>query len=749
MKAVREAIRALKAEADATNERRLVVVAGSKAASDAVTAAVCDSASVTPVVVSERDVVPTGRRLSPSRTDELLGTTEPCVVVDCHDACRPNTLGRAVGAVDGGGLFVLCTPPLDEWPSRRDGFDERLAVPPFGLDDVGGAFRSRLVDTIRSHRGIAIIDAETTGVVDDGLTHPAPRLAVQTPDVPVDGPFPPSVYEACLTPDQLDAVRTCESLADPGVAVVLEANRGRGKSSAAGLAAAGLAANGCDVLVTATGYRNAAAVFERAAERLNALDLLDGDHRDGECSPELRTGESRIRFARPLDALDETADVLVVDEAAALPVRVLESLLDVAWSACFATTVHGYEGAGRGFDVRFRDRLASRRAVEEVTLTEPIRYAAADPIEAWVFRALCLDARPAVDPLVTGAALEAVTYTTLDTDALLEDENLLREAFGLLVYAHYRTEPDDLARLLDAPNVAARALTVDGHVVSVALLAREGGLAESTRESMYTGSRIRGNMLPDVLTSQLRDPDAGSTIGVRVLRIATHHAARSRGFGSRLLYDIEHEFSSHGDDGGHPVDWLGVGYGATPELLSFWNDNGYTTVHLSTTRNATSGEHSALMLRGLTDAGRTLERRHADWFGRRVDGALAEPLSELAPDVVRAALEAADTSVRLHFDAFEWRVVVAAAYGPGTYDVAPTPFGRLALKALLDGAVDDAESERLLVAKVLQGRPWNRVADELGYVSRRECMRALGAAYRPLVETYAPEEAVEEAERFR
>jgi len=752
MDAVRETALALRSEAEATNERRLLVCAGSREAGYTAARAACEAADLDAIALSERDIV--GRRLAPARADELLGETHDCVVVDCHDACRPNALGRAVGAVDGGGLLVLVAPPLDRWPDERDGFDETLAVPPFGLDDVAGTFRRRLVRTLREHRGIAIVDVDAGTVEADGRTDPSPKFAEVPFSPPDDAAFPKSVYDACLTADQRDAVLACEALADPGNAVVLEADRGRGKSSAAGLAAAALAADGRDVLVAAPNYRNAAELFDRAAETLGELDALVSDERDTDAAHELRAeGGGRVRFCRPTDAEAETADVLVIDEAAALPVRVLQSLLSVAPSVCFATTVHGYEGAGRGFDVRFRDTLDDERAVDTVTLDDPIRYAAADPIEVWLFRALLLDARPAVEPLVAEATPDDATYERLDPTALVGNENRLRETFGLLVNAHYRTEPDDLARLLDAPNIALRALTVDGHVLAVALLAREGGLSESRRREMYEGARVRGNMLPDVLTSQLRDIEAARPVGLRVMRIATHHAVRSRGFGSRLLSAIEAEFDADGD---RPlsgrfdaVDYLGVGYGATPELLSFWDDNGYRTVHLSTTRNDTSGEYSALMVRPLSDAGTDLADRHAAWFRRRIPDVLADALDDADPDVVRGALAAASGPVRLDLTDTEWRVLASAAYGPGLYDVAPGPFRQVALRALVDGALDDPDAERLLVVKVLQATPWEETAERLGYVSRRECMRSLGVAYRPLVDRYGTAAAREEADRYR
>jgi tRNA(Met) cytidine acetyltransferase len=754
MDAARSTARALRREAAATDERRLLVLAGGREAGYRAARTVREAVDLAVVWLSDR--APDGDAIEIDRSDGILGTTHGCVVVDCHDACRPNAIGRAAGAVDGGGLLLLITPPMDDWPGRRDDFDETLAALPFDVDAVDGVFRRRLVDTLRAHRGVAIVDVDADRVLEDGLTDPAPTRPADPVGPPARHEFPGVVYEACLTADQQAAVLACERVREAGVAVVLEADRGRGKSSAAGLAAAALAADGRDVLVTAPDYRNAAEVFDRAADALAALDVLAADRRRDAADHRLvAAGPGRLRFRNPTNAADAAADVLVVDEAAALPVRVLESLLDVAPAGCFATTVHGYEGTGRGFDVRFRDRLEAARDVTDVTLEAPIRYAAGDPVEVWLFRGLLLDARPAVEPLVADATPEAATYERLDPADLVADEHRLREAFGLLVDAHYRTEPDDLARLLDAPNVAVRALSVEGHLVSVALLAHEGGLPAETREAMYEGERVRGNMLPDVFTSQLRDPDAAVPVGVRVMRIATHHAARSRGFGSTLLAAVEAEVDADGDRPARgplardPVDYLGVGYGATPGLLEFWADNGYRTVHLSTTRNDGSGEYSALMVRPLSPAGRDLAERHDEWFRQRVGAVLTDALDGADPDVVRAALAATGGTVSIDLTDAEWRMVASAAYGPGLYDVAPRPFRRLALKALLEGALADPEAERLLVRKVLQARPWPETAADLGYVSERQCMRALGEAYRPLVDRYGDETARTEADRYR
>ncbi|CAP13813.1 tRNA(Met) cytidine acetyltransferase TmcA [Halobacterium salinarum] len=734
--------RALLAEAERANERRMLVLAGDRAAGVRTADTLLDDL---PIPLSETTLVATQDALAcehvPTRNaDRLLGTTQRAVVIDLHEDCRPNALGRVVGAVDGGGLLVVLAPPLAEWPTRDGAFAAGLAVPPFDAADVTGRFRRRLADTMRAHPGIAIYDVDTDTLSDDGRTRPAPRLPDPDPDPQPTADVPAAAIDACVTPDQAAALASFAALRDPGHAVVADADRGRGKSSVAGLAAACLAAEGHDVLVTAPRRRNTTELFARAGALLADLGALasDGD------TVETAAG-GRIRFSKPPAAADLPGDpdAVFADEAAAIPVRLLESLLDCQRLA-FTTTVHGYEGAGRGFDVRFRDRLAdATQTVHETSLTDPIRYAGTDPIEPWAFRALLLGARPAVEPLVADATPDTAAYVALSGADLAADEHLLREAFGLLVSAHYRTEPNDLARLLDAPNLTMRALVADGHVASVALLAREGGLADDRRAAMYDGQRVKGNMIPDVLTSQLRDEAAATTVGYRVLRIATHPAVRSRGLGSRLLGELRAEFNGH-------ADWLGVGYGATPALLSFWAANGYSTVHLSTTRNDTSGEYSAIMLDALSDAGRALHDRHAGWFADRIGGVLSDALRDLDADVARGALRACATTPSLALSERDWRTVAGAAHGPGMYSVDPRPFRRLAVHHLVAGDADllSPDEQRLLVGALLQARPWDGLADDLGYHSASQAMRALGDALQALVAAHGTAAARAEVARF-
>ena len=621
----------------------------------------------------------------PRATGQLLGQEFDALVFDAWAGFDPDAFGAALGTIRAGGTLYLLTPPLDAWPDYADPERDRIAAWPFEATDVGGRFLRRFVRFLTE------------------FAQPADPLA----DDPPKGWVGPSVG---------GRTRGCARTEDQGVAVaalvkvgrgrrrrpvVLTSDRGRGKSAALGLATAELLAERPRrIVVTGPSRRAVEPVFRHAGDVGGAL-----------------------RFVPPgelLPALGD-ADVVWVDEAATLPVPLLERLLRGHPRIAFSTTEHGYEGTGRGFALRFREVLdrvtPDWRAVRMET---PIRFPENDPLERFGFRALLLDADPAPDE----AAGVECTVEKLERDELAADERLLSELFGLLVLAHYRTRPSDLRRLLDAPNLAVWALRHGAHVMGTALVATEGGFDAEMCTAIHEGRRRpRAHLLPETLTAHVGLRDAASLRCARVVRIAIHPAVRGRGLGTRLLNAVAADAEATG------LDYVGSSFGATGGLLRFWTRAELWPVRLGVTRGTTSGAHSAVVLRGLSDAGRTLEARARRRFARHFPHQLTDALRQLEPAVVVALLRAS-LIPEATLDEDDRADVTAFAQGHRVYDVCSAPVFDLVLGALANRDVAGAD---VLVAKVLQARSWAEVAEALTLPGHAGVARALREAVAPLV----------------
>ena len=452
-----------------------------------------------------------------SAASRFLGRELDLVVFDAHVGFDPDGFAAISGALKGGGLMLLLIPPLRGWPQAPDGERRRLAVYPHSEQDVGGRFLRRLARVLESDPAVAWFVENQCAAIS---ASPQPSGGQARPP---DGD--------CRTPDQSAAVEALIHVVTGHRRrpLVVTADRGRGKSAALGIAVARLFNAGrCGrVIVTAPRRDAVNVVFDHAARRLPRATV----HRN-----RLDCEGGRLEFVAP-DALlgsARSADLLLVDEAAALPAGLLVQLLERFPRVCFATTVHGYEGTGRGFSVRFAptlDRLAP--GWRRLQLEQPVRWAPGDPLEDLVFRALLLDAEPPSLPddrnAVSGLRIER-----LDRDRLAVDETLLRDVFGLLVAAHYRTTPLDLRHLLDGPNLDVWIARVGRDVVGTMLVAREGGFDAGLGRKIWAGERRpRGHLLPQALALASGLEEAPCRLALRVIRIAVHPRLLRRGIGRR------------------------------------------------------------------------------------------------------------------------------------------------------------------------------------------------------------------------
>lgn len=634
----------------------------------------------------------------PYAARQLLGRAFDACVIDLHGGLDADLLGQCHGFVWGGGALILRLNPTDTAPAdtpdagpgaRPGRLPDRLIVFPYGPGDVGRRFEGHFERALaRAERATSLgeVRREVTGTAEQA--------------------------EVVAALSRVLRDRT------PAVAVLM-ADRGRGKSSALGMAVREAVSHGVDRIAVAAGRPEAAAEVFRFAV---------GDPAPPAAGP--------VRFVVPLALAltDERFDAIVVDEAAQLPVPVLRQIVLRHPHAriAFATTTRGYEGTGRGFALRFVDWLrGAGRPLTELNLREPIRWAPGDPVERFAFDALLLDAGPAPAPPAVFA--DRLVAEALDRDALAADEAALREVFGLLVHAHYRTTPGDLHRLLDAPNLCVHALRHDGRVVAATLVALEGGLPAALCEDLFWGrATLRGHALADTLVAHLGHRDAGALTMVRSIRIAVHPDVRLRGLGSAL---VEHVHASY------RPDLFGTIFGVTPGLLRFRRALGYEVARLSASRGDRTGEPAVMMLRPVSPAAvallttlrgelardlpAQLEMLEA---GREVllDPALATSLRDGLPAPAPLPPHTRD------------ELAASYAFGQRSFESVAGAVGAFAEAHAAQLPALTAVEQQLIAGRALARRPWSQVQAAAGLPSRSATMRGLRRAIRTLVLRAAP-----------
>ncbi len=710
----------LAATARRDRQRRALALAGDPLWCREAAAGALEAAGLTgPLWIGECPP-PSAVPASVSRATAWLGRETDALVLDAHAGLDPDALGAASGTVRAGGLVLLLVPPLSLWPELVDPQLARICVHPWQPRQLKCRFVERLVALLRETPDLLLVEQDGTYPAAPGRVEPSPRAER------------PSADPDCRTEDQRRAVAALERVArgHRRRPLVITSDRGRGKSAAFGIAAARLLQVGLErILVTGPRLEAVEPVFRHAAALLPDSASTGGL---------LLWQGRRIEFRAP-DALiqdPQTADLVLVDEAAAIPVPLLDRLLERFARIAFASTVHGYEGSGRGFALRFRQTLdTSTPGWHALRLTQPIRWADGDPVERLVLKALLLDAEIAPAEALTEASVGRCPVKPIDRDHLVRDESLLAQVFGLLVSAHYRTRPFDLRQLLDGPSLSVFGMRHGNHLVGIALLAREGGLAPELAREIWAGRRrVRGHLIPQSLAAHCGLEKGAGLIGERVMRIAIHPAVQGRGLGSALLRAVTEAAKQRG------ADWLGASFGATARLVSFWRRAGAQPARAGVTREAASGTHSVLVLRGLSGEGRALCELATQRFHRGLPHQLSGPLRDLEPALVATLLVQGPASVSPQpLSTEEWREITAFAYAARGYDDSHPAAWRLAWLALRSPDPElDADQISLVVGAVLAKRSWPELARTLGLSGRHEVIDALRGAFRRLVDHRAP-----------
>ncbi|KAF4125197.1 N-acetyltransferase 10 [Geosmithia morbida] len=568
-------------------------------------------------------------------TDKVLGNTFGMCILQDFEAVTPNILARTVETVEGGGLVILLLKGMSSLKQLYGlSMDVHSRYRTEAHSDVVARFNERFLLSLGSCDSCLVIDDELNVLPISGgkdvKALPPPDLdqARSAGDVALDAVRDEhadrqpvgSLISLARTVDQARALLTfTDAIAEKTLrsTVALTAARGRGKSAAMGVAVAAAVAYGySNIFITSPTPENLKTLFEFVFKGFDALGYAD--HADysiiQSTNPDFnkaivrvnihRQHRQTIQYIRPQDAhVLGQAELLVIDEAAAIPLPLVRKLMG-PYLVFMASTINGYEGTGRSLSLKLikqlRDQsyaaaaaggggdgetvltdrstgkasrstgeLTTGRKLREISLDEPIRYAKGDSVERWLNKLLCLDATlPKARSRANGCPdPNRCELLNVNRDTLFSyhpvPEKFLQQMVALYVASHYKNTPDDLQLMSDAPahelfvlvpplDESSGTLPEPLCVIQVAL---EGRISrQSVLNSLSRGQRPNGDLIPWLVSQQFQDENFASLSGARVVRIATNPEYVSMGYGTRaldLLRDYyEGRFTSLSEDDG-------------------------------------------------------------------------------------------------------------------------------------------------------------------------------------------------------
>jgi tRNA(Met) cytidine acetyltransferase len=623
-----------------------------------------------------------------------LGHDFDAVVFDGLDTLLPDNIGQSVGTLCAGGVFILWFVADNDrlYPQRF----ERV------ISQFGSQFHCVKQD--------------------DALPHL--NLLDQASEVPIS-----------RTADQTEAIKLIVKVVTGHRRrpLVLSADRGRGKSAALGMAAAELLMTGREeIIVTAPNMMAVDSVFSHAASVLGCAKPANGlINHEG----------ATLRFIAP-DALltsDATADLLLVDEAAAIPSAMLARLLQRFSRLVFATTLHGYEGTGRGFAVRFQALLDQRApGWRHYELSEPVRWCHDDVLEAFSFEALLLDAEPVEDNLIAEADVDQCVIELIDKRAFVEDELLLRQLFGLMVLAHYRTKPSDLQLLLDNDDIHCYVTHYQGHIVACAWVVEEGLLPPELSRTIYLGQRrLKGHLLPQSLLAHVGCESAGSLRYRRILRIAVHPVMQRQGLAKALLDMV------YADAKLEKVDVLGTSFSADLEVMSFWRACGFDTVRLGTQLDEVSGQRAVTLLRTCSAVGDALYVDVKKRFEQQWPDLLMMQFNQVDVELV-LAISAQFGTREVTLSDWDRQDVLRFVNGAATFESCQPAIRNLVGMVLGQYCFSQLpeSAQRVLAMRVMQLKSTSDVARVLGFNGKSDLITAMREAMRTLLVAFSAEDNI-------
>jgi len=514
-----------------------------------------------------------------------LGHEYDWVVLNCFSGFRANAAMALSGTIKAHGLMIILCPELSEWPNFAD---------PEKINRISYGYQQQFIKSHFIQHLIASFNEDSTVAILSVNKFSGKAIFV------TDNPNKDRYYE------QNKAVTDILKVAQGhrNRPLILTADRGRGKSAALGIAAATLMqTSDKTIYLTAPHIRSVEQVFIHNKRLLpNAIITTNN----------IINGSSSLTF-KSVDVLlsDEiSVDLLLVDEASAIPVHILNKLAKKFPRIVFSSTVHGYEGSGRGFEMRFIRHLSLiKPSFKRAQMLQPIRWYKHDTLEQFWFNALFHNVHQ--DIRTIQHKNQSIICRHVSKTELLNNKTLLGGLFRLLIDAHYQTSQDDLQRLLDAPEIECFILTRGITLLGVVQVVKEGGgclgaiahnIADCTR-------RVKGHLVAQNISSSYNSQPFLLTQQWRISRIAIAPDHQRKGLGKKLIDHVERQARLQN------ISFLTTSFGCNTDILKFWYKSNFFLAKLGIKQEVSSGEHSAICIKPLSnEALKISDAIHKDFY---------------------------------------------------------------------------------------------------------------------------------------
>ncbi|MEL0628511.1 GNAT family N-acetyltransferase [Psychromonas aquatilis] len=481
--------------------------------------------------------------------------------------------------------------------------------------------------------------------------------------------------------------------------LVITANRGRGKSAALGIAAATLINEGCSkILICAPSKQAVKIVYKHAS-----LTLLEKQH------------INRLIFIAP-DALyieQPDCELLIIDEAAAIPLKMLAHFSKRYSRLVFATTQFGYEGSGRGFALRFQQQLSQIAPQwRSLQLNKAIRWAENDPVEAFTLNSLCLMEKQALSHFTIQDVQPRIEV--INKQSLLEHPTRLNQLFSLLINAHYQTKPSDLSALLNDQDLTMIGMYHEQQILAVLLINREGGFEPQLADDIYQGKRRpKGHLIAQSLTFHSGFKQAAMQKFARVQRIAVQPILQNQQLGSRLLswaiaWARQQQF-----------DHISASFAGSEQLIRFWQQQQFQVLRIGTSRDKSSGQHSFMVNLPLNEKALILHQQIQAAFHQQIKVQLSRQLAQLeAATIIALWPEITNKSGNTQYHSLSGYINANRSYENVEY---------LLIELLYNTSLAslNQRQQHCLITKVIQNHSWQQVIKEQNFTGQKQAQAFL------------------------